>query len=224
MIIYIKNMVSSRCKLKVKSEFEQLGIKEAKVQLGKVELSNPVSNNQIEQLRNALSPSGLEVMLNSNLEVVEQIKGVVRQMIDEPVDSMVDQTITNSEYISKKLGKSYTCLAKVFSEETGVSIGQFIIGHRIEHTKELIRQDVLSLSEIAYRLNYSSIGHLSNQFKQTTGISPSVYRKISRNGFRESLKEERLKPDQPPRTLIASLNEDRLKRKLNANQLSISKI
>lgn len=224
MIIYIKNMISSRCKLKVKSEIEKLGIKDANIQLGKVELSNPISDAQITQLQSALSPCGLEVMQNTNEELVEEIKAVIRQMIDEPVCDPVDHTMTNSEYISKKLGKSYTCLARVFAEETGMSIGQFIISHRIEHTKVLIRQDVLSLSDIAYRLNYSSIGHLSNQFKQTTGISPSVYRKIARNGFKESMIDDRLKPKKPSRSLIASLSGDRLKPNRNANQLSTYKI
>jgi AraC-like DNA-binding protein len=176
MTIYIKNMVCLRCKQKVAVELDRLGIESTVIQLGKVELSTPLSAHQLEKLRTTLSLYGLEVMRNRNEELVEKIKTVVMEMVDDSGDEL---TVKHSEFISDKLGKKYTYLARVFVEVTGMSIRQFVISHRVELTKTLIRQNRQSLTEIAFQLNYSSIGHLSNQFKDTTGISPSVYRRIS---------------------------------------------
>lgn len=207
MIIYIKNMVCLRCVLKVQSELEQLGITDAIVQLGRVELSRSVSDDQMEQLRIALSTCGLEVMPKRNAKLVEQIKETIGDMLDEPIDKQIR---SHSEYISEKLGKNYAHLAGIFAEVTGISIGQFVIRFRVERTQQMIRQNVLSLSEIAFRLNYSSIGHLSNQFKQSTGISPSVYRQIARKELSESFVDSRLMRNITPHIILpASLKSIR---------------
>ncbi len=219
MIIYIKNMVCLRCKQKVATELDRLGITTATIELGRVEFCEPVSAYQIEKLHSALSPCGLEVMRNKNEELVEQIKFAIVEMIEE---TQFELTTKLSEYLSKILGVKYPKLSRIFAEVTGISIRQFVISHRIELTKEMIRHNNQTLTEIALNLKFSSIGHLSNQFKQTTGIAPSVYQSIVRNGFQASLAEERVMPDLPPNLLIAAFNEDRLNRNNNSNKTSIN--
>lgn len=199
MIIYIKNMVCSRCILKVKSELEKIGFSVANIQLGRVELSKPADDDQIEKLHRALSTSGLKIMHSKTIELVAAIKATVREMIDR---SSNDQDICHSEYISKKLGRSYPYLAGIFANSTGISIGQFVINYRLERTKELIRQNNLTLSEIAFKLNFSSIGHLSNQFKKSTGISPSMYKRMATNEPSEELINWKIGDNRTPHLAI----------------------
>lgn len=195
MIIHIKNMVSSRCTLKVKTEMERVGLIIENMQLGRVELSRPANDDQIEKLHTALSAAGLEVMNNKTVELVDQIKATVKEMIDR---SSNDQNVCHSEYISEKIGKTYPYLAGVFANSTGISIGQYVINYRLERTKEMIRNNRLSLSEIAFKLNFSSIGHLSNQFKKATGISPSMYRQLATNESSDKLVQKKNVEKQTP--------------------------
>ncbi|TVR37777.1 MAG: AraC family transcriptional regulator [Cryomorphaceae bacterium] len=177
MTIYIKHMVSNRCKQKVAAELKRLGIEGSTIQLGRVELPKPLYSDQLEALRHNLSGYGLEVIQNHNEELVQKVKLVIQSML---AHSAHELAINHSEYISDKLGVKYAYLARIFSETTGLSIKQFIINHRIQLTKDLIRKNNQTLTEIAYQLNYSSIGHLSNQFKEVTGFAPSIFKRKTR--------------------------------------------
>ena len=157
MKIYIKNMVSMRCKMLVKSSLEELGIYYKTIDLGEVELIEDIAEEKIKQLKNQLLKSGLEVMDDHRAILVEQIKAVIVEMVHY-TDEYPD--VKHSVYISEKLDKNYTYLANLFSEVKGITIESFIIHHKIEKVKELILYDELTLTEIAYRLNYSSSAHL----------------------------------------------------------------
>jgi AraC-like DNA-binding protein len=173
--LYIKYMVSIRCKMIVKSELDKLGLHYKTVDLGEVEIEGSISPEQNEQLRVALSRSGLELMDDKKAVLIEKIKTIIIEMIhyeDDPPKTK------NSEYISKKLDHNYTYLANLFSEATGTTIEHYIIIHKIERAKELIIYNELNLTEIAYKLNYSSVAHLSTQFKKITGLTPSFFKKL----------------------------------------------
>ncbi|MBL0913803.1 MAG: helix-turn-helix transcriptional regulator [Bacteroidia bacterium] len=174
MILHIKYMVSLRCKMMVKKELRKLGIPFRKVDLGVAEIPVEIVPEQREQLRENLLHSGLELIEDKRSILVEQIKTTIIEMIhysDEP------PKVNYSEYISRKLGYDYTYLANTFSEMRGITIQQFIIKHRIERVKQLLLFDELSLTEISYKMHYSSVAHLSNQFKKVTGLSPTAYKK-----------------------------------------------
>ncbi|MGQ3015114.1 MAG: helix-turn-helix domain-containing protein [Flavobacteriales bacterium] len=175
MILYIKYMVSLRCKMLVKDELEKLDIPYRSVDLGMVETERELTTGQREQLRSNLLRSGLELLDDKKSILIEKIKAVIIELIhySEELPKM-----NYSEYISEKLGYDYTYLANTFSEVKGITIQQFIIVHKIERVKELLLYDELNLTEIAYKLHYSSVAHLSTQFKKITGLSPSFYRQL----------------------------------------------
>ena len=175
MKIYIKYMVSLRCKLLVKEELEKLGLEHTTIDLGMVELKEDISQNQHEQLRQNLLRSGLELMDNKKNILIEKIKIAITEMIHYS-DEL--PKVNYSDYLSEMLNYDYTYLSNIFSEVKGITIQQFIIIHKIERVKELLLYDELTLTEIAYRLHYSSVAHLSNQFKKVTGLSPSFYKKL----------------------------------------------
>ena len=177
MKLYIKYMVSLRCKMMVKEELKKLGIKYVVVDLGLVEVVEEITNRQREQLSKNLLKSGLELLENKKSILIEKIKNVIIEMIHYSDDL---PKVNYSDYISEKLGYNYTYLANTFSEVKGLTIQQFIIIHKIEKVKELILYDELSLAEISYRLHYSSPAHLSNQSKRITGLTPSFYKKMKR--------------------------------------------
>jgi AraC-like DNA-binding protein len=159
----------------VKAELEKLGIKYVVVELGMVEIFEDLTQEQREQLKVNLHRSGLELLDNKKSILIEKIKNVITEMIHYS-DEL--PKVNYSEYISEKLGYDYTYLANTFSEVKGITIQQFIINHKIERVKELLLYDELNLTEIAYKLNYSSVAHLSNQFKKVTGLSPSFYKQL----------------------------------------------
>lgn len=175
MKLYIKYMVSLRCKMMVKEELKKLGINYVVVDLGQVEILEDITEEQREQLSKNLMKSGLELLENKKSILIEKIKNVIIEMIHY---SDVLPKVNYSDYISEKLGYDYTYLANTFSEVKGMTIQQFIIIHKIEKVKELILYAELSLAEISYRLHYSSPAHLSNQFKKITGLTPSFYKKM----------------------------------------------
>lgn len=175
MKLWIKYMVSIRCKMVVKAELEKLGLRYTVVDLGEADIIDSISNEQREQLRLALSKSGLELMDDKKAILVERIKKVVVEMVHY-ADEL--PKVKTSEYISGKLKLDYTYLANLFSEVVGITIEHYIIAHKIEKVKELLMYDELNLTEISYRLNYSSVAHLSNQFKKVTGLTPSYFRKL----------------------------------------------
>ena len=168
-------MVSLRCQLLVRDELIRLGITAESIDLGVVTLSEDLTPAQHEQLRINLLASGLEILENRKSILIEKIKTVILNMIHYS-DEM--PKLNYSEHIEEQLGYDYTYLANTFSEVKGITIQQFIIINKIERVKELLLYDELSLTEISYRLHYSSVAHLSNQFKKVTGLTPSFYKKI----------------------------------------------
>lgn len=175
MILYIKYMVSLRCKMLVKEELEKLGLQFVLVELGTVEITGDMSAEQYEILKANLLRSGLELLDDKKAILIEKIKNVITEMIHN-TDEI---PLTNySDFISTKLDYDYTYLSNIFSEVKGITIQQFIIIHKIERVKELLLYDELNLTEIAYKLHYSSVAHLSNQFKKITGLTPSFFKKL----------------------------------------------
>lgn len=175
MKLYIKYMVSLRCKMLVKEELEKLGIHHAIIDLGVTELAENLTAEQRSGLKAALLKSGLELMDDKKSILIEKIKNVVIELVHYS-DEL--PKVNFSDYLSEKLHYDYTYLANIFSEVKGITIQQFIITHKIERVKELLVYDELSLTEIAYKLNYSSVAHLSNQFKKVTGLTPSHFKKL----------------------------------------------
>ncbi|MDB5121942.1 MAG: AraC family transcriptional regulator [Mucilaginibacter sp.] len=168
-------MVSLRCKMVVQDELKKLGLKYVVVDLGMVDILEDISPIKREQLKAALLTSGLELLNDKKSILIEKIKNAIIEMIHY-ADEL--PRVNFSDYLSEKLGLDYTYLANVFSEVNGITIQQFIIIHRIERVKELLLYDELSLTEISYKLQYSSVAHLSNQFKKITGLSPSFYNQL----------------------------------------------
>ena len=173
--LYIKNMISLRCKMMVKAELSKLNIIFGLVDLGEVETMDEISAEQHEQLKEALLVSGLELMDDKNAILVEKIKNVIIEMIHSGNEL---PKMKVSLYLSEKLNYSYTYLSNLFSAIKGISILHFTLMHKIERVKELLSYGELTLSEISYKLQYSSISHLSNQFKKITGLSPSFYMQL----------------------------------------------
>ena len=159
----------------VKSELKKLGLHFTNIELGLVEIEETISQEQMEKLKSNLAVSGLELLDNRKSILVDKIKNVIIEMIHY-ADEI--PKVNYSDYISEKLGYDYTYLSNLFSEVRGITIQHFIINHKIEKAKELILYDELNLTEISYRLHYSSVSHLSNQFKKVTGQRPSFYKKI----------------------------------------------
>jgi len=173
--LYIKYMVSIRCKMAVKSELDRLGVLYGTVDLGEVDIKENITSEQREDLKNGLLKSGLELMDDKKAMLIEKIKNVIVEMVHY-ADEL--PKTKNSDYISEKLNHDYTYLANIFSEATGTTIEHFIIVHKIEKVKELIVYDELNLTEIAWKLHYSSVAHLSNQFKKITGLTPSFFKSL----------------------------------------------
>lgn len=166
-------MVCARCKMVVKLELEKLGIYCHEIELGRVDTINTPGSEQIEKLRSALLNSGLELLENKRLVLIEKIKHTIIDM----VYNMDSPLRTNfSDYLSEKLNFDYTYLANIFSETTRTTIEQFIIHKRIERAKELIWCNEFTLTEISWKLHFSSVAHLSSQFKKVTGFTPSHYK------------------------------------------------
>jgi AraC-like DNA-binding protein len=170
-------MVSLRCKMLVKEELYKLGIKYVVVDLGMVEILEDISTLQYDLLKVNLAKSGLELLDDKKGILIEKIKNVIVEMVHY-MDELPKENY--SDFISEKLGYDYTYLSNIFTEVKGTTIQQYIILHKIERVKELLLYDELNLTEIAYRLHYSSVGHLSNQFKKVTGLSPTFFKQLKR--------------------------------------------
>jgi AraC-like DNA-binding protein len=174
---YIKFMVSLRCKMVVQQELDLLGLKHGAIDLGVVEILDNVTEEQRLLLKGNLLKSGLELLDDKRSILIEKIKNVITEMIH------YSDEVPNTNYsnlISEKLGYDYTYLSNIFSEVKGITIQQFIIINKIERVKELLLYDELNLTEISYKLHYSSVAHLSNQFKKVTGLSPSFFKQLKR--------------------------------------------
>jgi AraC-like DNA-binding protein len=168
-------MVSQRCKMMVKEELLKLGLHFIIIDLGMVEILEDIDEEKRQLLKQNLLKSGLELLDDHKSILIEKIKAVIVEMIH--YSDFVPKE-NNSQFLAEKLGYNYTYLANTFSEVKGITIQQFIIINKIERVKELLLYDELSLSEIAYKLHYSSVAHLSNQFKKVTGLSPSFFKKL----------------------------------------------
>ena len=171
--LFVKGMLCNCCKRLLELVFEKEQIPYLKIELGRVDLP---SDTDIEEITNLIQQNGLQVIEDKNLKLVEQIKIAVIELIHYANNS--NSIIRNSDYLVGKTGISYPQLSSVFSEYEGLTLEKYIIQHKIEKTKELLQEDELTLSEIAYQMGYSSVQYLSNQFKKITGMTVSEWRKV----------------------------------------------
>lgn len=178
MHLYIKNMVCNRCILVVEQELEKLNIDSCRVALGEVETRSDIPTEKLERLSHNLSALGFELLDDSKQQLIEKIKNIIIQQVHH---SQEENHYKFSEILSASLHKDYSYLSNLFSDVEGITIEKFIINQKIEKVKELITYDELSLSEIAFQLGYSSVAHLSNQFKKVTGLTPSHFKKVGQN-------------------------------------------
>ena len=162
----------------VESELEKLGLTCIFVDLGMVEIKEEISNEQLEKFNENLKKAGLELQDDKKHILVEKIKTVIIEMVHY-ADEI--PKVKDSDYISEKLNYDYTYLSNTFRKVKGMTIQQYIIRHKIEKVKELLIYDELTLSEIAYKLHYSSVAHLSNQFKKVTGLTPTYFKAMQGN-------------------------------------------
>ncbi|MGE9311115.1 helix-turn-helix domain-containing protein [Niabella sp. CJ426] len=173
--IFIKNMVCNRCIMVVQSELEKLGLKVVDIKLGEVSVENALTAEEKSQLEKVLSSLGFEVIDDKKARIIEKIKNVIINLVHYQ-DNDIKTNL--SEVLSRELHQDYNYLSHLFSEVEGTTIEKYFIAQKIEKVKELLVYDELSLSEIAFRLNYSSVAYLSNQFKKTTGLTPSYFKQI----------------------------------------------
>jgi len=159
----------------VKEELTKLGLHLVSIELGEAEITEKISIAQHDQLNIALMRSGLELMDDKKSVLIQQIKTVIIELVHTSKEPLL---IKFSEFLSQKLNHDYTYLANLFSEVQGSTIEKFYITHKIERVKELLIYDELNLTEIAYLMHYSSVSHLSAQFKKVTGLTPSYFRKL----------------------------------------------
>lgn len=178
MKLYIKYMLSNRCKMAVKEELKKLGLHFVVVDLGEVEIMEELSSEQYRQLRTGLRSIGLELMEDKKGALIEKIKKAISDMLNQSEEMA---KVNFSDFLSEKLEQDYTYLANLFSEVQGITIAQYIIAQKIELIKDLILFDQLSITDIAWKMNYSSVAHLSNQFKKITGLSPSQFKQLRTN-------------------------------------------
>jgi AraC-like DNA-binding protein len=168
-------MVSNRCKIVVKEVLGDLGLHFIVVDLGEVEIMEEINDHQRNKLKLKLAESGLELMDDKKAILIERIRILLTEMIHNS-DELPEKNYSN--FISEHLEYDYTYLSNIFSEVKGMTIQQFIIIHKVERIKELIIYDELNITEIAWKMNYSSVAHLSNQFKKVTGFSPSHFKHL----------------------------------------------
>jgi AraC-like DNA-binding protein len=168
-------MVCIRCKIVVKSELEKMGLHHTRIELGETEIMEDISTDQMKQLDLALRKTGLELMDDKKSILVEKIKAIIIELVHYTDDQI---KINLSDHLSEKLNHNYSYLSNLFSEVKGMTIEHFYLAHKIEKVKELLVYDELNLTEIAYKMHYSSVAHLSNQFKKMTGLTPSHFKNL----------------------------------------------
>ena len=178
MKLYIKNMVCIRCKMVVKQELEKLDLHYTNVELGEANIIENLSHEQKNEFKAGLLKFGLELLDDKKSILIEKIKKVIVELVHYTDDPL---KVNFSDYLAEKLNHNYTYLANLFSEVEGITIEHYIIIHKIEKVKELLVYGELSLTEISYKLHYSSVAHLSNQFKNITGLTPSIFKKVKNN-------------------------------------------
>ncbi|MCX2474972.1 AraC family transcriptional regulator [Pedobacter sp. MC2016-05] len=181
-VLFIKNMVCNRCIMVVQSEMDKLGLAVEHIKLGEVTLEKEPTVSERTALEGALVPLGFQLIDDKKSRIIEQIKNVIIELVHHQDN---DAKTNLSDVLSEKLHHDYNYLSNLFSEVESTTIEKYFIAQKIEKVKELLVYDELSLSEIAFRLNYSSVAYLSNQFKKVTGLTPSHFKQI---------KEEKRKP------------------------------
>lgn len=175
MKLYIKNMVCNRCIMVVRTELKKFGLHPVSVELGEVEIADEINEEEKEALNEVMYQLGFQLINDKKSRWIEQIKNVVVELVHH----QEAQIKTNlSTYISEKINYDYSYLSNLFSEVQGVTIEQYYIAQKIEKVKELLVYDELSLGEIADELHYSSVSHLSKQFKKVTGLTPTHFRQV----------------------------------------------
>ena len=177
MKLYIKYMLSERCKIIVSEEMKKLGLFCAIVHLGEVETPSRLNSEQRDMLKIALLKSGLELVDDKTAKKIDEIKTILNGMVRSAADSRKEKF---SDFLSEKIGDNYAHVSRLFSEVTGITIEHYIITYKIEIVKEFLLYDDLPVSEISHKLDYSSSAHLSNQFKRMTGLTPSAFKNLKR--------------------------------------------
>jgi len=175
MKLYIKNMVCNRCKMVVKNEIEKLGYQTISVELGEVKLEETTRPINRHEILKTLQPLGFELIDDKKSQLIEHIKTTIIDLVHNKNN---DLRINLSDYLNNIIHYDYHYLSNLFSEVEGTTIEKYLIAQKIEKVKELLMYDELSLSEIAWKLNYSSVAHLSNQFKKVTGLTPTHFKNI----------------------------------------------
>jgi len=191
-------MVSNRCKMVVREELTKLGLHFLIVELGEVEIMEDISAELRQQLKINLRNSGLELMEDKRAALIEKIKNIIIEMVQNPGEIK----IKISDLLSEKLHHNYGYLSNLFSEVQGMSIQHFIMLYKVERIKELMRYDDPSITEIAYKMNYSSVGHLSNQFKKITGLSPEHFKELKDKGRIQSEEIENSYRDRENKSIL----------------------
>lgn len=177
--LHIKNMVCDRCKRVVGEELAKLGYDVLSVSLGEAEISSPTGGFAVEQIRNVLEECGFELLDDRKTQLIEQVKLALIELVHQQGEA--DLHINTSDYLATKLAMDYSYLSSLFSAHEGITIEKYLILQRVERVKELLVYNELSLKEIAYKLGYSSVAHLSNQFKKVTGLTPSYFKEVKEN-------------------------------------------
>lgn len=177
MVLHIKNMVCNRCIRVVDQELKSLGLTADSISLGKVELAHEIGPEQKKALKERLSEAGFELLDDKGSKVIDKIKTLLITLVHYDKDKKPGY-VRYSDFLEKELGMDYSGLSKLFSEVEGVTIEQYLISQKIERVKELLVYDELTASEIAYQLGYSSVAHLSAQFKKITGLTISAFKTL----------------------------------------------
>jgi AraC-like DNA-binding protein len=183
--LFIKNMVCIRCKMVVKDQLEKLGYHPVIVELGEADITEDLNAAEQEQVRTVFLQSGLELMEDKKSILIQKIKNIIVELVHYSEEPLV---VNLSEYLHQKLDHNYTYLANLFSQVQGTTIEKYFISHKIERVKELLVYNELNLTEIAYLMHYSSVAHLSAQFKKVTGLTPSHFKQL-REQRRKMLEE-----------------------------------
>ena len=174
MDIHIKNMVCRRCIMVVSNIFQEAGIDEALVEMGKVKVNNPIPEDELAQINSQLKSVGFEIINNHLIQIIEQIKKVIVNY----VYGNENQNVKFSALLTEQLNRDYNYLSSVFSSVEGTTIEKYMINLKIERVKEFLVYDEKTLSEIAFEMGYSSVAHLSGQFKRITGFTPSYFKRL----------------------------------------------
>lgn len=172
--IFIKNMVCPRCIMAVASVLKNQGLAYKKVELGKVTLRHTVSADEMSELENHVKPLGFEILKDKDVQKIERVKNLLNELVQKEVPTGINLTT----YITESIQEDYSRLTTLFSSMEGITIEKYFINLKIEKVKELLFYQELTLSEMAWKLGYSSVQHLSTQFKKVTGMTPSEYRKL----------------------------------------------